>query len=161
MNDEIARARADMNAALRRLEDSRRALQTQAARILDHEPERRRVLVVEDEPGLAAAMARVVSRMGVEVDLAENGTDALTFLQTCRYALVITDLLLPGGPSGFDVLDALTPQTPALIVSGEFQPEILSELAERVGRLEQMHKPFDILELEERVRRLLGAPHGT
>jgi CheY-like chemotaxis protein len=54
-----------------------------------------RILVIDDEPGVAKALAWLLSRDGYTVDTAENGSLALTLLQTQRYDVLLCDLLMP------------------------------------------------------------------
>jgi CheY-like chemotaxis protein len=61
------------------------------------------ILVIDDEPGFASALAGVLRRDGHTADRAENGTVALTKLQTQPYDLLFCDLLMPelDGPAFF------------------------------------------------------------
>ena len=65
-----------------------------------------RVLIVEDEPTLAANLHEFLSRRGFEVDLAHDGDAALVRLQSQTVDAVVLDLGLPRR-SGMQVLDAL------------------------------------------------------
>lgn len=58
-------------------------------------PERRRLLLVDDEPMLLSAMARLLRRSGYEVDVAADGREALSCLARTDYDLVITDVRMP------------------------------------------------------------------
>ena len=55
-----------------------------------------RVLVVEDEVVLAAAIARGLRREGLAVDVSHDGGDALVKLEVNRYDVVVLDRDLPG-----------------------------------------------------------------
>ena len=50
------------------------------------------VLVVEDEPGIAAICMRVLSREGFQVDIAENGEVALAMWRRKNYDLCLSDI---------------------------------------------------------------------
>ena len=65
-----------------------------------------RVLIVEDEPTLAANLHEYLSRRGFEVDLARDGEAALRRLEAQPFDAVVLDLGLPRR-SGTEVLDAL------------------------------------------------------
>jgi CheY-like chemotaxis protein len=54
-----------------------------------------RILVIDDEPGVAKALAWLLSRDGYTVDTAKNGSCALILLQTHRYDVLLCDLLMP------------------------------------------------------------------
>ena len=55
-----------------------------------------RVLVVEDEVVLAAALARGLRHEGIAVDVSHDGADALAKLDVNRYDVVVLDRDLPG-----------------------------------------------------------------
>lgn len=57
--------------------------------------ERRRLLLVDDEPMLLSAMARLLRRSGYEVDVAADGREALAHLAGNECDLVITDVRMP------------------------------------------------------------------
>src|SRR6476619_847324 len=56
---------------------------------------RMRILVVEDDTVLAAALTRALNQAAYTVDLAENGHDANSALDSAEYDLVVLDLALP------------------------------------------------------------------
>jgi len=53
------------------------------------------VLIVEDEPGIAAICMRVLSREGFQVDIAENGEVALAMWRRKNYDLCLSDIRTP------------------------------------------------------------------
>ena len=61
-----------------------------------------RVLVVEDNDDLVALMTKAMSRVGLDIDSAQNVADAEASLRTVQYAAVVLDLGLPDA-------DGLTP----------------------------------------------------
>lgn len=121
-----------------------------------------RLLVVEDEPDLANALARGLRRDGHAVDVALNTYDADFKLRTAGYDLVCLDWNLPDG-SGLDlcrsVIDGELP------LFEEERPRILmltarDDVADRVlgldsGADDYLVKPFAFSELSARVRALL------
>jgi two-component system OmpR family response regulator len=112
-----------------------------------------RLLVVEDDPQIADALARGLGRSGHHVDRLGNGQDALGALDSQDYDLVILDLGLPG-VDGYTVLRSLRRRekhTPVLILSAR------DELKDRVhgldlGADDYLVKPFEFSELEARIR---------
>ncbi len=121
-----------------------------------------RLLVVEDEPDLAHAVARGLRRDGYAVDIAETAGDAELKLRSAGYDLVCLDWNLPDG-SGLGLCRALVSgELPTL--KGE-RPRILMLTArdavdDRVSGLDSgaddyLVKPFAFAELSARVRALL------
>ena len=121
-----------------------------------------RILIAEDDAIIADALSRSLRQGGYAVDWAANGVDAETALLTCGYDLLILDLGLPR-LSGLEVLKRLRArncQLPVLILTA------LDGTGDRVkgldlGADDYMVKPFDLAELEARVRALTRRSAGT
>lgn len=65
--------------------------------------ERRRVLVVDDEPDIRELLDLTLARMGLEADCAGSLAEAKSFLATNQYQLCLTDMRLPDG-SGLELV---------------------------------------------------------
>ena len=65
-----------------------------------------RILVVEDEPKMAALVARALREEGHAADVAAQGEDALWMAQAAHYDAIVLDVMLPG-LDGFEVLRRL------------------------------------------------------
>lgn len=124
-----------------------------------------RLLVVEDEPDLAAALARSLRHAGFAVDVAVDGAGAVDKLTVNEYDLVTLDINLPD-VEGWEVLQRVR--------SDGGQPRVLvltarDGLDDRVRGLDDgaddyLVKPFHVAELLARVRALLrrdAAPGGS
>jgi two-component system, OmpR family, response regulator len=61
-----------------------------------------RVLVVEDDPKMAALLRRGLVEDGHGADVARTGDDAIWMAQTVEYDAIVLDLMLPGR-NGFEV----------------------------------------------------------
>jgi two-component system response regulator TctD len=115
-----------------------------------------RILLVEDNRALSDWLARTLQRDRYTVECAYDGNDANHRLRTESYDLVILDLGLPQ-MSGEDVLRRLRARddnVPVLILTAR------DTVQERVGGLDigaddYVAKPFDVAELEARIRVLL------
>jgi DNA-binding response OmpR family regulator len=75
-----------------------------AGRLQGKQSERKtRLLIVDDEAHIRAALVRALSLVGYEVDEAASGQEALALLQREPYDLMVLDMILPG-VEGIDVL---------------------------------------------------------
>jgi len=115
-----------------------------------------RLVIVEDDAELRDALSALLRQAGYEVDAFSDGRPALDALLASEYDLAIVDLMLPG-MSGIALVRDLRRQhrgLPILIVTAR------DSLEDRVGGLDAgaddyLVKPFDLPELEARVRALL------
>ncbi len=121
-----------------------------------------RILIVEDEPLLADGLSRSLRQAGYAIDCLDDGQAADTMLVCEHYDCVILDLGLPR-MDGLQVLARLRKRggrTPVLILTAR------DRLGDRVDGLnlgadDYMTKPFDLPELEARVRALIRRAQGS
>ena len=114
-----------------------------------------RILVAEDDPNLASGVCQVLRNSGHAVDWVKSGMEADAALDANPFDLLILDLGLPK-MSGFDVLKRLRSReskVPVLILTA------LDGVNDRVrgldaGADDYLGKPFELAELEARVRAL-------
>lgn len=116
-----------------------------------------RVLLVEDESDLGAAIQKVLSREGYVVDWVMNGDEAWEYLDSdlTHYVVAIFDWLLPG-LSGLELLRRLRQQNnplPVLMLTAK------DKMADKVqgldaGADDYLVKPFGMVELLARIRAL-------
>jgi DNA-binding NtrC family response regulator len=117
-----------------------------------------RVLIVDDDNDLRAALTEYISRMGVKVRSAGNVPEAQHLLQNepVPFDLVITDLKLPGG-SGTDVLRAAHARNVdslVTIITGYASMESAIE-AIRLGAYNYVTKPFSFNDIGVQVRNMV------
>ena len=112
-----------------------------------------RVLVVEDEERLAAAIARGLVAEGYEVDVAHDGHSGLWRAREHSYAAIVLDLLLPG-MNGFQLCAALRAEdnwTPILVLTAKDGDYDLAEALD-TGADDFLSKPFSMVVLSARLR---------
>lgn len=113
------------------------------------------LLLIEDDPALQTTLRRTLERRGVQVSLCDDGLVALARWQQLRPDVVVLDLSLPG-LDGLEVLGQARRsglETPVLILTAR------GTVGDRViglntGADDYLAKPFDLDELEARIRAL-------
>ncbi len=112
-----------------------------------------RLLVAEDESGLADALEAILTHAHYSVDVVGNGRDALEYARAGEYDGLILDIMMPG-MSGLEVLRTLRAEgsgVPALFLTAK------SGVDDRIlgldtGADDYIAKPFDMGELLARIR---------
>ena len=120
-----------------------------------------RILVVEDNAVLANGLAAVLKGSGYAVDIVGDGASAIAVLATERFDLVILDLNLPeyDGLEVLRVMRARQHDASVLILSARGASDDRVK-GLNLGADDYMTKPFDVGELEARVRALLRRQAG-
>ena len=119
-------------------------------------PERKQILVVDDEANLRRVLAAQLTRDGYEVHVAEDGEAGLALLRENHIDLVITDLRMPK-IDGMDLLRAALrddPARPVLMMTAHGTVETAVE-ALKTGAFDYLTKPFDQEEVRIVVRKAL------
>lgn len=117
---------------------------------------RRRLLVIEDDPGIRQGIVDALEFSGYEVLEAANGTEGLDRAIRLEYDLLLLDLVLPGR-DGLEILaevrrSRLTLPVIVLTARGE-EADRISGL--RLGADDYVVKPFSVKELIARVEAVL------
>jgi DNA-binding response OmpR family regulator len=114
-----------------------------------------RILVVEDEPTIAQAVADRLIAEGFEVRVVGDGPAAVERFGTYGPDLVVLDLMLPG-LDGLEVCRRIQAERPVpilMLTARDDENDLLVGLA--VGADDYLTKPFSMRELTARVRALL------
>ena len=114
------------------------------------------ILIADDEPGVRESLAEVLRDAGYSVHAAADGTEALEALEQHDFAVVVTDLRMPGA-DGIAVLEkarALSPQTVVLVMTAHASIETAVE-ALRAGAADYILKPVIFDDLLTKVERIL------
>ncbi|MEK0315602.1 response regulator transcription factor [Cohnella sp. 56] len=113
-----------------------------------------RVLVVDDEAGIAEAVAYALKREGYETETAADGAEALEKVGVWRPDVMVLDVMMPR-MSGFDVCRRLEGKDRPAILLLTVKNDIVDKvLGLELGADDYMTKPFDIRELIARVKAL-------
>ena len=122
--------------------------------------DKKRILIIEDDPHIAEGIELNLSLQGHEVKVAHNGIDGLEYWKQWCPHLIVLDLMLPG-IDGMQILKSIRledERLPVLILSAKV------DAADRVngflvGVDDYMTKPFSLEEFLLRVKRLLTRDH--
>jgi two-component system, OmpR family, response regulator MprA len=115
-----------------------------------------RVLVVEDEPKLAASLDESLREADYTVDVASDGEEALDFTRTSTYDAIVLDIQLPR-VDGLEVCRRVRAHgsvTPILLLTARDTVEDKVAGLDR-GADDYLTKPFELAELLARLRALL------
>ena len=117
-----------------------------------HSPESevmKRILIIDDEPGIADLICDALTKFGYTVSTAPSGREGLRRLNQTVFDLVVTDMSMPD-MDGAEVVRAVRrsdrPQTPVIGISGT--PWLL----EGVDCDAVLHKPFRLLALIDTIK---------
>ncbi|GHG57196.1 DNA-binding response regulator [Flavimobilis marinus] len=113
------------------------------------------VLVVEDEPAIATAVAQRLTAEGWNVEVARDGLSALTAAARLRPDVVVLDVMLPG-IDGLEVCRRLQAEQPVpvlMLTARDDETDMLVGLG--VGADDYMTKPFSMRELVARLKALV------
>ncbi|MES2595430.1 MAG: response regulator [Verrucomicrobiota bacterium] len=127
-----------------------------------------RVLVVDDEPHVLAVALAMLESQGFHAVGCASGEEALNLLgqpgpDSERFRVLVLDITLPGGMSGFDVLEVVQVSDPDLRViacSGFFQDDA-RDLCQALGFVDILPKPYPLENLCASVRRCLVRDRST
>jgi two-component system alkaline phosphatase synthesis response regulator PhoP len=123
----------------------------------------KRLLLVEDEPGLQLALSDRLSSEGYTVETAGDGNTAITRATGEPFDIIVLDVMLPGR-DGFDVAKTLRQQgvqTPILMLTARTQV-VDRVVGLKLGADDYLTKPFETIELLARIEALLRrAPSGS
>lgn len=120
-----------------------------------------RILVVEDEPGIAFALDADLQTEGYDVTVAATGDGALRLAQFEKFDLILLDVMLPG-KDGFEICRTLRrggSDVPIILLTAKAQ-EAEKVMGLDLGSDDYVTKPFSPRELRARVKAALRRRGG-
>ena len=105
-----------------------------------------KILIIEDEPAVVSLLKRIITGMGHDVAVAEDGVQGLALAGSENIAIIVSDLHMPGEISGMDLIRRLRsakPQCAIVVVSGYPSPDVMGE-CEQMGITDFLTKPFEM-----------------
>lgn len=125
----------------------------------------RRILIVDDQTGVQFALSDYFSQHGYEADCAGTSEEALTYLRTRKYVLVVSDLRLTGSESteGLEIVRFVSdhcPGTVVVLLTGYLLPSVEVEARSRGAAL-VLDKSLGLFDIMPAVFRLLEQDGGS
>ena len=128
-----------------------------------------RILVVDDDTAVCAAIKLVLEQDGHAVTVANNGRAGVSAAATEPFDIVICDIFMPGmdGIESINAFHQIKPELPVIAMSGFMfrdgqspAPDYLS-LSTKLGAARSLRKPFRPQELLKAVRECVVTLKGT
>lgn len=119
---------------------------------------KKRILVVDDEPGILALVDTILGLAGYDVVTTQSGEEALALVRSDEPDLVLLDIVMVP-VTGFDVLDRLRTfsRVPVIVFTAQ---SAIAEKAQKFGANDWIAKPFNPDVLLEKIQHLLDQ-HGA
>jgi len=113
-----------------------------------------RILLVEDEPGVAETVVDLIEMLGYQVKLTGSGEEALELLRgAAPFDLLISDVVMPG-ISGIELAAAACREQPSLsvILTSGFSASSLEKSRQDLADFVFLHKPYSLSDLSRSIR---------
>ena len=125
-------------------------------------PNRRPVLLIEDEPAVMSYVRAVLERSGYSVVCSESGVEGLRQLETGEFMGVVSDMRTPGGVDGADVHAWISQNRPDLVsrlvfITGDIANEETAATLQKTGA-PCVEKPFRVQQFISVVQQTMGKP---
>jgi len=122
-----------------------------------------KILIVDDQLGVRRMLFETFSEEHYEVEMAENGVEALRLFIEFKPNLILLDLKMPlmNGIETLRQIRASDSRVAVIMMTGYGETQNMEEDQADLGILYYMNKPFDLLELRERVREILYTDNSS
>ena len=118
------------------------------------------VLLVEDEDAVRRASRRILERAGFQVLEASDAAQALVQIDGRKIDLLLTDIIMPGGMSGWELAQEFqerSPGVPVLFMSG-YSADAIATRSEIEPGISVIEKPCSSADLLRKIREILPQP---
>ena len=114
------------------------------------------VLVVDDDPMIRVLVTEILQQIGFAVEQAENGREALDFLEHCQPDVVLLDVLMPemDGQQTYMAMSEINPDIKAILATGYSMNRQARAMLDE-GAMGFVQKPFDMISLSKKVAQVL------
>ena len=116
------------------------------------------ILVVDDDPVMRKLLHERLVKADYDVTVAEDGFEAKKLIDQYRYDLVLTDLVMPGGIGGIEVLEIAKNKDPhieVILITAHSSIDTAVE-AMKKGAIDYLEKPINFDELFLRIEKILN-----
>jgi len=112
-------------------------------------PEKKKILIIDDEPLIANALEGALQRWNYRVELSQDGKKAISNIKKENYDMVLTDMRMPG-ISGMEVLEEVKKQSPetGVVMVTAFGTIDQAVEAMKKGAFDYITKPFSLDEIK-------------
>jgi DNA-binding response OmpR family regulator len=128
----------------------------------DSAPHGAQILLIEDEPAVAAFLRAALERRGYQIVESPSGVEGLKLLASAAFRGVISDFRTPGGINGADVREWICRNRPELVnriifITGDTASDETLTLLAQSGT-PCVEKPFRVHQLMAAVEKTIGRP---
>ncbi len=116
------------------------------------------ILVVDDDPVIRRLLEQRLKKAAYDVDVAEDGYKAEELLNQKHYDVVLTDLMMPGGIGGIEVLDiakGINQDIEVVLITAHSSVDTAVE-AMKKGAVDYLEKPINFDELFLRIEKIIN-----
>jgi len=118
-----------------------------------------RILLAEDDTSMREYLQRALQRVGYEVEAVGCGTEAMPLLEAQHFDLLLTDIVMPGGMTGYQLADHLRIARPDLKILFSSGYTELAAAGEDLARKDPLlSKPYRKQDLGRMIRAILDEP---
>ena len=120
------------------------------------------ILIVDDDPPLRDMLTRSFTREGHRTTAVADGEEALSMTESGRFDVVLLDVALGAGPSGYDVARLMRARRDVvpIIMLTALDSEADAVQGLEAGADDYVTKPFGLAELRSRIRAVLRRTQG-